>query len=117
MMNISEKYYNENSLDDNYNEEEMSDPEAHVLANRNEKMRMRRKYNSELVSHIGALGRYIFDKNVKWYKKSLVIAALAYFVKPKNVLPNWNEFFAFLDDVGAIEWTVRFLGKELNKYY
>ncbi len=74
-------------------------------------------HSSNLIAHLNALSKYLSDGNVKWYRKSIVIGILAYNIKPDNSLPNWNEFFNFLEDIGTIEWAVRFLGKELNKYY
>jgi uncharacterized membrane protein YkvA (DUF1232 family) len=117
MKNISDKYNNIHTLDEFDNNEELSYLETHVLANKVERKILESSYNSDLARNLRALGRYIFDMDVKWYKKSLVIATLAYFVKPKDVLTHWNDFFDFLDEVGVIEWTVRFLGKEIEKYY
>lgn len=97
---------------------DLSDLERHVIkAADKEKGLEKNNYNSDLLKNITALSKYLLDNNVKWYRKTLVAATLAYFVKPEKALPGWKDFFKFLDDVGAIEWTVKFLGKELEKYY
>ena len=116
-MDIKEKYNNDEYL---YDYEE--DIDAHEtksidkIRKKDDKIN-RRIYDVDLITNITALGKYLSDKKVQWYKKSVVIGVLAYYIRPQNSLPNWKEFFLFLDDVGAIEWAVRFLGKELEKYY
>jgi uncharacterized membrane protein YkvA (DUF1232 family) len=119
-MKYSSKY-NGNDIDnlnEDTNDNDLSDLESHVIKASDKKSVLEKNhYNSDILKNIVALSKYILDKDVKWYKKSIVITALAYFVKPEKALPNWNEFFEFLDDVGAIEWTVKFIGRELDKYY
>jgi hypothetical protein len=98
-------------------ENELSDLEEHVLAGKSNKQLEKKGYNAELIKNLTALSKYLLDDNVKWYKKTLVAATIVYFVKPKNKLKNWDDFFDFLDNIGAIESAVRFLGREIEKYY
>lgn len=58
----------------------------------------------------------MLDGNVKWYKKSVVVAALIYFITPIDSIPDFVPFLGCLDDIGVIAWTVRFLGSELSDY-
>lgn len=67
--------------------------------------------------HLRAMGKYLFDSDVKWYKKAVVAAALIYFITPVDAMPDFIPFAGFLDDLGVIAWTVRFLGKEIEGYY
>ena len=98
-------------------ENELSDLEEHVLAGKSNKQIEKKGYNAELIKNLIALSKYLLDDNVKWYKKTLVAATIVYFVKPKDKLKNWDDFFDFLDNIGAIESAVRFLGREIEKYY
>jgi len=69
------------------------------------------------VKEVKALYRYMRDKNVPWYRKSVVIGALIYFISPIDLIPDFIPFFGYLDDLGVIMAVVKFLGKELVPYY
>lgn len=64
-----------------------------------------------------ALYRYMKDPFVKWYRKAIVIAALVYFIVPIDTVPDLTPLFGYLDDLGVITATLKFLGKELMGYY
>ncbi|NWG29436.1 MAG: DUF1232 domain-containing protein [Ignavibacteriaceae bacterium] len=64
-----------------------------------------------------ALYRYMKDPFVKWYRKVIVIAALIYFIIPIDTVPDLTPLFGYLDDLGVITATLKFLGKELMGYY
>lgn len=98
-------------------EDDLSDLESHVLAGINKKQKPGLKRDVEIINNLKALMSYLLDKNVKWYKKSLIIATLAYFIKPKGALKNWDEFFGYLEEIGAVDSAVKFLSKEIEKYY
>jgi uncharacterized membrane protein YkvA (DUF1232 family) len=66
---------------------------------------------------VRALYRYMRDKNVPWYRKSVVVGALIYFITPIDLIPDFIPFFGYLDDLGVIMATIKFLGKELVPYY
>lgn len=121
-MNKSKYNYTESdpyhaNLLDKYSGVEISEPEAQIIANRVDKKITRYKFDISLVKHIRALIRYLLDKNVKWYRKSIVIAALIYFLTPIDAIPDFTPFFGFLDDMGVIAFTIKFLGKEIQRYY
>jgi|SRR4030095_4133403 len=82
-----------------------------------EKVRKNRRSIFKVISHLKALKKYMLDKDVKWYKKSVVIAALVYFITPVDAIPDFAPFMGFLDDIGVIAWTIRFLGREITDYY
>jgi uncharacterized membrane protein YkvA (DUF1232 family) len=105
------------NLLDKYSGSEISEPDARILASRVEKKITRYKFDISLIKHIRALIRYLLDKNVKWYRKSIVVAALIYFLTPIDAIPDFTPFFGFLDDIGVIAFTIRFLGKEMQRYY
>ena len=101
-----------------YSEGELSELEAHVLSKKIERKSSRNRNSiSNFLKHIIALKNYMLDRNVKWYRKSVVVAALLYFMSPLDSVPDALPFIGFLDDMGVIMWTVKFMGKELNKYY
>ena len=66
---------------------------------------------------IKALFRYLLDGNVQWYRKSIVIGALIYFISPIDAIPDIAPLVGYLDDLGVIMATVKFMGKELTPYY
>lgn len=111
--------YNGDLLEEYYTENELSELETHVLAGRvNKKIADNKKWlNLDILRHFKALRSYLFDKDVKWYRKSIVVAALIYFITPIDSIPDFVPFFGFLDDVGVIAWTVRYLGEEIKSYY
>lgn len=77
----------------------------------------RNKGRLNFIPHLRALKNYLFDKNVKWYRKSVVVAALIYFVTPVDSMPDITPIIGFLDDLGVVAWTVKFLGEEIKSYY
>lgn len=117
MQDKSEPDINDFSIED-YGEEDVTGlNSSNLVRAKEEKNIVTNSYYPELINNVRALSRYLSDKNVKWYKKSIVAATLAYFAKPKNTLQNWNEFFDYLEEMGIIEKAVKFLGKEIKNYY
>ncbi len=66
---------------------------------------------------VRALFRYMKDKNVAWYRKSIVVGALIYFISPIDAIPDFAPFFGYLDDLGVITAVIAFMGKEISSYY
>jgi uncharacterized membrane protein YkvA (DUF1232 family) len=64
-----------------------------------------------------ALFRYLRDPYVRWYRKTIVVAALIYFISPIDTIPDLTPLFGYLDDLGVITATLKFLGRELIPYY
>jgi uncharacterized membrane protein YkvA (DUF1232 family) len=64
-----------------------------------------------------ALFRYLRDPFVSWYRKLIVVAALIYFISPLDTIPDLTPLFGYLDDLGVITATLKFLGRELIPYY
>ncbi|MFI5211277.1 MAG: YkvA family protein [Ignavibacteria bacterium] len=81
------------------------------------KIKSSKKSIFRILGHLKALKRYMLDGNVKWYKKSVVIAALVYFIAPIDAMPDFAPLFGYLDDMGVIAWTIKFLGSELTDFY
>ena len=46
-------------------------------------------------------------------EKSVVVAALLYFIFPIDAIPDITPFIGYLDDLGVIMATVKYLGSEL----
>ena len=113
---------NENSeidfLEEYYPERPLTERETIDLNDKVEKKIIRGKKNIlKVIGHLKALRRYMMDSDVKWYRKSIVIAALVYFVTPFDALPDFAPIVGYLDDIGVIAWTVKFLGSEITSYY
>ena len=47
---------------------------------------------------------------------SSIIAAIAYFVMPFDVIPDILPFVGFLDDIGLVAFVVSQVGRELDEY-
>lgn len=66
---------------------------------------------------IMALYRYMKDSNVPWYRKSIVVGALVYFISPIDAIPDIAPLVGYLDDLGVIMAVLKFMGNELIPYY
>jgi len=66
---------------------------------------------------VKALYRYMKDRNVAWYRKSIVVCALIYFISPIDTVPDIAPLIGYLDDLGVIMAVVKFLGREILPYY
>lgn len=66
---------------------------------------------------IKALYKYLVDDAVSWYRKTIVVGALVYFIAPVDAIPDLAPLFGYLDDLGVITATLKFLGSELIPYY
>jgi uncharacterized membrane protein YkvA (DUF1232 family) len=108
-VDFLDQYYNERPLSENEQQELSKELDKKVKANR--------KSIFKIISHLKALKNYMMDKDVKWVRKSVVVAAVLYFITPIDAVPDLAPLIGFLDDFGVIAWTVRFLGKEINNYY
>jgi len=64
-----------------------------------------------------ALYHYLIDKNVSWHRKAIVAGALIYFIVPIDTIPDLVPLFGYMDDLGVIAATLKFLGSELIPYY
>ncbi len=50
-------------------------------------------------------------------RKTIVAAALLYFIVPIDTIPDLAPLFGYMDDLGVIMATLKFLGSELIPYY
>jgi uncharacterized membrane protein YkvA (DUF1232 family) len=64
-----------------------------------------------------ALYRYLGDERVQWYRKSIVVGALIYFILPLDLVPDISPLVGYLDDLGVITAVLKYLGHELIPYY
>jgi len=66
---------------------------------------------------IVALFRYMLDNKIQWYRKTIVIGALIYFLTPIDAVPDIAPLVGYLDDLGVIMAVLKYLGSELIPYY
>lgn len=66
---------------------------------------------------IRALYRYMRDGQVAWYRKSIVVGALIYFISPIDTIPDLAPLVGYLDDLGVVMAVMKFLGREILPYY
>jgi uncharacterized membrane protein YkvA (DUF1232 family) len=97
-------------------EEVYQKQEAYVRENLEDKMRSFRR-GVRFTKHIFALFRYMVDENIPWYKKTIVVAALAYFIMPVDAVPDLIPIIGYMDDFGVIAAVLGFLGREIQPYY
>ena len=64
-----------------------------------------------------ALYRYLIDGSISWHRKAIVAGALIYFIAPIDAIPDLAPLFGYMDDLGVIAATLKFLGSELIPYY
>lgn len=64
-----------------------------------------------------ALFRYFMDAAVPWQRKTIVVAALLYFISPLDAVPDIAPFVGYLDDFGVILAVTKFMSNELAPYY
>lgn len=66
---------------------------------------------------VKALFNYFVDNNIPWYRKSIVVGALVYFIMPIDTIPDLAPLVGYLDDLGVITAVIKYLGSELTQYY
>lgn len=66
---------------------------------------------------IKALYNYFLDSSIPWYRKSIVVGALVYFIFPIDSIPDIAPLIGYLDDLGVITAVIKYLGSELTQYY
>lgn len=66
---------------------------------------------------IYALFNYMRDKYVPWYRKAIVVGALIYFITPFDAIPDLAPLFGYLDDLGVVTATLKYMGSEIAPYY
>lgn len=107
-----------NFLEEYYPERPLSSKETDELNQSvDKKIASGKKSIFKILSHLKALKKYMMDGDVRWYRKSVVIAALVYFITPIDAMPDFAPLLGYLDDIGVIAWTIKFLGNEINSYY
>ncbi|PID62553.1 MAG: hypothetical protein CR986_01260 [Ignavibacteriae bacterium] len=66
---------------------------------------------------IKALFNYFTDRNIPWYRKSIVVGALVYFILPIDSIPDLAPLVGYLDDLGVITAVIKYMGSELIPFY
>ncbi len=66
---------------------------------------------------IVALYRYLKSPEISWYRKSIIVGALIYFISPIDAIPDLAPFIGYLDDLGVIAALIKYLGNEICPFY
>lgn len=113
LNNIFDEY---DILEDEPAEETYQAKSAYVREHFSDKMEMvgkKLRFTEDLL----AMFRYFLDENVQWYRKMIIVGALAYFISPIDAIPDLTPLIGYLDDLGVIAAVVKFMGHELKPYY
>ncbi len=108
--------YNSNDFDDIDSKEQFDDASDVV----EEKLWVKLEQVGKKISFakdLLALYKYLLDNTVGWQRKTIVVAALVYFIVPLDAIPDLAPLFGYMDDLGVIMATLKFLGSELIPYY
>lgn len=97
-------------------EKQYTNKEKYVRENIAEKLQSVR-IGIRLAKHVLAMFRYMKDAKIPWYRKSVVVAALVYFIMPVDTIPDMMPLIGYLDDFGVIAAVLGYLGKEVKPYY
>jgi uncharacterized membrane protein YkvA (DUF1232 family) len=109
--------YDINQFNEQYDSEEKVEQATAAVEERLWEKTARVGSNIRFAKEVKALYRYMRDKSVPWYRKSIIVGALIYFITPIDLIPDFVPLFGYLDDLGVIMATVKFLGCELVPYY
>ncbi len=109
------KYFEDYDLDI-HDEEEFDKSSRIISANFEEKMAKFGK-GMRFAQDLIALYHYFRDTNVTWQRKSIVVAALLYFILPIDAIPDFAPFVGYLDDFGVIAAVAKYMSDELKPYY
>ena len=109
--------YDVNQFNEQYDNEEKVEQATTFVEERLWEKTARVGSKIRFAKDVVALYKYMRDKSVPWYKKSVVVGALIYFITPIDLIPDFIPIFGYLDDLGVIMATIKFLGKELVPYY
>ncbi|MFA5805595.1 MAG: YkvA family protein [Melioribacteraceae bacterium] len=118
-MNYDEReYLNPTSIDENsFDTEEKVKRGGDYVEDRLWEKVERVGSKIRFANEVKALYRYMLDKYVPWYRKSIVIAALIYFISPIDAIPDIAPLVGYLDDLGVIAAVIKYMGHELVPYY
>jgi uncharacterized membrane protein YkvA (DUF1232 family) len=109
--------YDINQFNEQYNSELKVEEGTAVVEERLWDKVAREGSKIRFMKEVRALYRYLRDKNVPWYRKSVIVGALIYFITPIDLIPDFIPILGYLDDLGVIMAAVKFLGSELVPYY
>ncbi|CUT00491.1 YkvA family protein [Candidatus Kryptobacter tengchongensis] len=77
----------------------------------------RLKGNINFKRDLIALYKFMKDPDVSFFKKAIAISALLYFILPIDSIPDLSPIVGFLDDIGIVAMVVKYLSRELERYY
>ncbi|MEX2116863.1 MAG: YkvA family protein [Bacteroidota bacterium] len=70
------------------------------------------RFTSDLIT----LFLYMTDPEIHWGKKTIVVAALLYFIVPLDAIPDFTPIAGYLDDIGVVSAAIKYLGSQLDRY-
>ncbi len=116
MSNNSEDF-NLDMMDEDYNSEEAYEAGKELVEGglwvKLEKVGKKLAFTKDIV----ALYNYMMDPSVTWYRKTIIVAALVYFITPIDAIPDLAPLIGYMDDLGVITAVLKFMGSEIIPYY
>lgn len=91
--------------------------EAEFIADQFESKMKKAGKGIRFTNDLIALFSYMTDPEVHWAKKTIVVAALLYFIIPIDAIPDLAPIAGYLDDMGVVGAAIKYLGTQLNRYY
>ncbi len=100
-----------------YDSEDRYKREAEFIADQFEAKMKKAGKGLRFTNDLIALFSYMTDPEVHWAKKTVVVAALLYFIIPIDAIPDLAPIAGYLDDMGVVGAAIKYLGTQLNRYY
>jgi uncharacterized membrane protein YkvA (DUF1232 family) len=72
----------------------------------------------KVISHVRLLFHMMRDWSfaTSWKTRSLILAALLYFVIPFDATPDFVPFIGYVDDAAVLGFVIRRLSREIDRY-
>jgi len=83
-----------------------------------EKKAKKRGASHELLEQVGLLWNMLWEPgyDVSWSLKSWMLAGLAYFICPVDLIPDVVPALGYVDDLAVVGWICSLLSEEINTY-
>ena len=72
----------------------------------------------KFIENIKLMYEMLFDKEfvISWQTKATIIAALAYFISPIDLVPDWIPVGGWLDDAAVVVYALHHISGDVARY-